>query len=107
MKRTKLLLLLAMTPIMMFAAKAYTVPARIVQSDGTSVTVTMHGDENLNYATTADGVILYQSGTDYYVAQISSVGEILPTNQLVHEAGSRSENETELIAKQKEMNFDS
>ena len=51
-----------------WGAKAYPFPVQVQQADGTILTIRLHGDEHMNYATTTDGVLLFSKDNNYYVA---------------------------------------
>lgn len=88
-----------------FAAKAYPEPFTVTQSDGTSLTVTLHGDENFSWSTTSDGVLLVQIGSNYYVAEVEEDGSLKATPQLAHNAELRSETENSLAKSQDRKKF--
>lgn len=73
---------------------------KIQQSDGTYLWVQGHGDELLHWYSTKDGVLLYQQGTDFYIAKTEAYGAITSTGQLAHEADGRSAKEMMLVASQ-------
>ena len=82
------------------AAKANSTPFSVKQSDGTTITVRLHGDENFSWYTTMDNVVLARSGNDFFIADIDAIGNITPTAQLAHEKEERSSNEISLVKKQ-------
>lgn len=84
----------------MFASKANSEPFTVKQSDGTELTVVLHGDEHFHWYSTLDGVILARAGGQFFVAQIANDGAIVATEQLAHNAQQRSESEASLAAKQ-------
>lgn len=91
-----------------FAAKAYPAPITIIQSDGTSLTVYLHGDENNNWMTTADGALLTQVGNSYYIAEVTSAGKLKATKYLAHNTINRPVAEAKAINNQdKELYFNS
>lgn len=81
------------------AAKANSTPFSVKQSDGTTITVRLHGDENFSWYTTMDNVVLARSGNDFFIADIDAIGNITPTAQLAHEKEERSSNEISLVKK--------
>ena len=105
MKRFTLLFFLSLCVICGRAAKAHSLPVKVTQSDGTQLTVICHGDEDFNYYTTIDGVILHQTGKDFYIAAISENGERISTGQLAHNKEMRSDVETELAVRQNREMF--
>ena len=72
-----------------FAAKAHTGLTTITQSDGSQLTIRLHGDEHFSWYSTADDVLLVQVGSNYYVAQVEEDGTLKATPQLAHNAGDR------------------
>lgn len=88
-----------------FAAKAYPGPITVMQSDGTELTVYLHGDENFNWTTTADGALLVHVGNNYYVAQIEEDGSLKATPQLAHNKDNRAAVESQAINSQDKAKF--
>ncbi len=89
----------------LFAAKASPGYGVVKQKDGTTLTVRLFGDENFSWSQTTDGVILYQEGTDYYVAKVHEDGSITPTAMLAHEVSARNIEERQLVAAQDKVQF--
>lgn len=89
-----------------WAAKAESIPVQVRQADGSVITVILCGDEHINWYTTLDGVLLVQ-GTDnnYYIGKVEKSGNLIATQQLAHEALTRSQAERNLIAKQDKEKF--
>lgn len=86
------------------ADKAYPFPVDIRQSDGTTLTIMLHGDEYFHFYSTADGVLLVQQEGNYYVAEVTEDGMLRPTPLLAHNAAMRSAEEKALIqAQDKEL----
>ena len=65
MKKILLTLSMAITMSSAWAAKAINKPITIQQSDGTLITVYLHGDEDFHWYTSADGTILLRNGNDF------------------------------------------
>ncbi len=105
MKRVIASIAIAMCVVASWAVKADPTPTVVTQPDGTQLTIIVHGDEDCNWYTTSDGVLLYPIGNSYFVASISANGEIAPTSSLAHERSMRSDNETSIIAKQDKAAF--
>lgn len=93
MKNILLSLLFAATSMPLFAAKANPVPFQYVQSDGTTLTVRLHGDEHFHWYSTLDGVLLSREGASFYVASVNDDGTIAATSCLAHDAKERSTQE--------------
>lgn len=100
MKNILLTVMFAALTATSWAAKANTAPFSVRQSDGTTITVRLHGDEHFSWYTTTDNVILARSGNNFYIADIDAKGNITPTSQLAHEKTERSINELSLVKKQ-------
>ena len=88
-----------------FAAKAHTALTTITQSDGSQLTIRLHGDEHFSWYSTADDVLLVQVGSNYYVAQVEEDGMLKATPQLAHNAGERGTVEEQVINNQNKEKF--
>lgn len=105
MRRTLLLLAFCLATIGLWASRAYPGFVTVQQKDGTELTIKLVGNAEISYNVTTDGVILFQDGTDYYVAAISESGEMSSTGILAHNAGSRTAQETAAIKAQNAAKF--
>lgn len=65
MKKILLSLCFAIVSLGVFAVKAITAPITIIQSDGTPITVLLHGDEDFSWYTDVNGNILERHGNDF------------------------------------------
>lgn len=83
-----------------YAVRAYPQPVTVQQSDGTSVTIVGHGDEDFNYVTTIDGVLLVKEGHSWMVAEVGIDGELQSSGVLAHDNGQRSTAELAAISRQ-------
>ncbi len=89
-----------------WAAKAESIPVQVRQADGSVITVILRGDEHINWYTTLDGVLLVQGAdNNYYIGKVEKSGKLIATQQLAHEALTRSQAERNLIAKQDKDKF--
>jgi len=105
-KRICLSACLCLSSIGVWGAKANSIPVQVRQSDGTTITVILRGDEHINWYTTLDGVLLVQAADNsYYVGKVTKDGRLIATQQLAHEAAWRSSTETNLIRKQDKDKF--
>jgi M6 family metalloprotease-like protein len=66
MKNYVLLLVLGLMFVTARAVPADPTPARVVQPDGTTLTLVLHGDEFLNYLTTSDGYTVVKNAAGFY-----------------------------------------
>ena len=106
LKQLSLIVCLMLCSLTTWAAKAESIPVQVRQADGSVITVILCGDEHINWYTTLDGVLLVQ-GTDnnYYIGKVEKSGNLIATQQLAHEALTRSQVERNLIAKQDKDKF--
>lgn len=88
-----------------FAAKANSTPFSVKQSDGTELTVVLHGDENFHWYTTLDGVVLARQDGNFFVADIKTDGSVVPTRFLAHNSDARTAQETMTAKAQTLANF--
>lgn len=105
MKKILLTICFAVISLSMFAVKALTFPTTVLQPDGSKLTVLLHGDENINWYTTDDGVLLVREGNSYYVANVTSAGQLTATKQLAHDFAFRSPEESKLVKAQNKTDF--
>lgn len=105
MKRFVLALLAAFLSIPFWAIKVQPGATIVRQSDGTQLTVVGHGNCDVHWYTTTDGVLLSHQGFDYFVARIDEQGRLFPTSQLAHEKSLRNDAENELIRLQDQKLF--
>lgn len=88
-----------------FAAKAYPGPITVIQSDGTELTVYLHGDEHFSWSSASDGTLLVQVGKNYYVAQVEEDGTLKATPQLAHNPENRNATEKNVAEAQDKDRF--
>ena len=106
LKQLSLIVCLMLCSLTTWAAKAESIPVQIRQADGTVITVILRGDEHINWYTTLDGVLLVQGeDNNYYIGKVEKSGNLIATQQLAHEALTRSQAERNLIAKQDKDKF--
>ncbi len=77
----------------------------VTQRDGTTLLVEAFGDEDFSYFVSEDGVLLYQEGTDFFIAETAANGTLKPTTLLAHSPGKRTQEETIAIKKQDKAAF--
>ena len=105
MKKLLLTLLVVLTTTAAWAVRAFPGIINVTQKDGTQLSYRLYGDEHFHYCMTTDGVLLYQEGTDYYIAGVNSDGEMFNTKVLAHNAGERTNEEQTLIKQQDRKKF--
>lgn len=103
--KKELILGLLMTAMTAGAVKMKPGAVKVRQSDGTMLTVRAYGDEDMSYFVAADGTLLYQQGTDFYIARITGNGTLKPTAILAHEPAMRSAKEQETARQQDKQLF--
>ncbi len=77
----------------MQAVPAHPGAVRVQQPDGSFVTLRLHGDEWLNYTTTADGYTVVKDDRGCYVYAQMKDGRLEATAQVAHDAEVRLESE--------------
>lgn len=77
----------------------------IKQADGTTITVRAYGDEDLSYFLASDGTLLYQEGTNFYIAGVKADGTLYSTGVLAHEPSMRTIKEISAIKAQNAKTF--
>lgn len=84
--------------IKIFAVKATPFPITITQTDGSQLTIRLHGDEFYNYTTTVDGYLIIpdEKGIMTY-AKIDN-GSVVSTNFRVSELNQRSSDEINFVS---------
>ena len=106
LKQLSLIVCLMLCSLTTWAAKAESIPVQVRQADGSVITVILRGDEHINWYTTLDGVLLVQGAdNNYYIGKVEKSGNLIATQQLAHEALTRSQAERNLIAKQDKDKF--
>lgn len=105
MRRLFLSIICLAITISTYAVKAWPFPVDVRQSDGTTLTIVLHGDEDFSYYTTLDGVLLVQQEKDYFVAEVGHDGELVATRQLAHNADLRMAEERQLATRQNRAFF--
>ncbi len=83
-----------------WAVKMHPAARTVTQADGTTLSVRGIGDEDFSYFVTVDGVLLFQDGTDFYVAKVCDDGTLATTGVLAHEAALRTDEEKALAKAQ-------
>lgn len=94
-----------MTALSSWAVKANPEPFVITQSDGTTLTLRLNGDETFHWYSTIDGAILSRQGNSFYIASIDDAGKVAPTEFLAHNAAARSFGEANAVARQNRTLF--
>jgi len=92
-----------------FAAPADPTPIEYKQPDGTTITITLKGDEKINWAETADGYTLISNGKGGWEYAVKDAnGDLKNSGILAHEVGKRTNHEISFIRQlTKKLSFSS
>ena len=82
--------IIVLVALRMLAVPAHPQPAKVVQPDGSVITILLHGDEYMSYETTLDGYTVLPDAQGYYVYAALDGPQLRPTGQRAHDADSRS-----------------
>lgn len=99
--RKHLYTLLAAT---MLATSAFAIPARprkiqVKQPDGTTLVVTIQGDENFHFASTVDGLpLMKRADGAYCYATLDANGKLMASSQLAHNQAERQTVESNFVS---------
>ncbi len=97
------LLLLLSSIIYIYAVKAYPGLVTVTQPDGAKLTIKINGDEFFKYRTTADGYLVTQNASGYYVyASIDAQGKMLASAQVAKNADKRTATDAQFLKKMPE-----
>ena len=87
-----------------YARPAYQGTTRVVQPDGSGVTIRLVGDEYLHYNITLDGYSLVRRDDGAYVyAQMNETGQLEATDLLAHDAVERTAKERDYLDQHREV----
>lgn len=102
MKRFFFVLLVAilMSLQTVFAVVSVPKPVNVGQSDGTTLTIRLSGDEKLSWASTLDGYTLLRDNQqkNYVYAISDKQGGIIPSSVIAHNEGERSREELQFLS---------
>lgn len=93
----------AVSIVTAWAAPALREAVAVVQPDGTTLVITLNGDEHQSWYTTSDGTLVVAQSGGYYVAAVDNNGVLTATQQLAHEPQQRSTKEQQLCTAQQEQ----
>ena len=101
MRRLSMTIMAMLFGIAIFYARpAYQGTTRVVQPDGSGVTIRLVGDEYLHYNITLDGYSLVRRDDGAYVyAQMNETGQLEATDLLAHDAVERTAKERDYLEK--------
>src|ERR1035437_3337020 len=77
-----------------FAVKAYPLPITVVQPDGTTLTILLHGDEFHHFRTSEDGYVLKENKKGFFTyATMNAAGEVVESNIIARDIQKRTTGE--------------
>lgn len=85
-----------------FAIPSTREPFSVKQSDGTSLSLVLIGDEVFHILTTLDGVPVIESNDSYFYATVQD-DKLVPSNTLAHNSDIRSKNENIIVTSLKDV----
>ena len=97
MRQLFLLLFCAVCAVCAYAVPAHPAANKILQPDGTYVTVKLHGDEFFHYTTTADGYTVERNDDGYYVYMTEVDGEVTLSTIIAHDEEYRTDEENAFL----------
>ena len=106
MKRTFYRHLFVFFVFFLTIASCYSIPAiktpvQIVQPDGSTLTIRLHGDEFSHYKTTIDGYVLQKNERGFYTYALQKDnGELKASNYIAKDLGERSASTVKFLKKQ-------
>ncbi len=80
------------------AVPADPTPVKMVQPDGSTVTLVLHGDEWLHFTTTEDGYTVVKNKDGYYVYALKVGGQLIPSLVVAHDAADRQSEELSFLS---------
>ena len=80
------------------AVQAFPEPVTVTQPDGTTITLRIHGDEEMDYTTTTDGYTVVMNQDGYYVYALLEEGSLVPTQVVARNAAERSLDEVSFLS---------
>lgn len=83
----------------LYAIPAYPHPVKIVQPNGTTITLVGHGDEHCNYVTTTDGYTLLKNEQGIYCYAMKQDGHLVVSEYSASDVSFREEKELQMLAR--------
>ncbi len=87
----------------LWARPGYTKPVDVLQPDGTTITLLMHGDEYLSFMTTTDGYTVVKGEDGYYRYAEKHDGKLRATTMKANNPGQRETAEQTFLAATRKM----
>ena len=90
MKKYLVILTMGLMCLAARAIPADPTPAKVAQPDGTTVTLTLHGDEFFNYLTTIDGYTVVKNASGFYTYARLDGNRLVASDRIARDADHRS-----------------
>ena len=90
MKKTLSFIVLGLLCLAARAIPADPTPIVVTQPDGSTLTVTLHGDEFFHYTTTSDGYTVVKNKAGYYTYARLDGGRLVPGDRVARDESRRS-----------------
>lgn len=98
MKKILALLALALLCMTARAIPADPTPATVTQPDGTTLTLTLHGDEFFHFTTTIDGYTVMKNAQGYYTYARLDHGTLVAGNRIARDPSQRTDADRSALA---------
>ena len=72
-------------------------PVKVTQPDGTTLTVTLHGDEFFHFTTTLDGYTVLKNAAGYYTYATLDGNDLVPGKLIARDAAQRTTSERDFL----------
>ena len=105
MKRLSLIIVAMLLGIVsLMACPGYSKPVNVMQPDGTTITLLMHGDEFRHFVTTIDGYTVAKNEDGYYCyAEKDCEGQLQATGMIAMNPAERDERELSFLTGRQKM----
>ena len=90
MRKSLVLAVLALVCLVARAVPADPTPVKVTQPDGTTLTISLHGDEFFHFTTTADGYTVLKNAAGYYTYARLDGDRLVPGDRIARDAAQRS-----------------
>ena len=100
MKKNLCLLLMGLLCLVGRAIPADPTPVKVVQPDGQTLTVTLHGDEFFHFTTTSDGYTVVKNAAGFYTYARLEDGELVASDYIARDVAQRTPGERAFLAGQ-------
>ena len=98
MKKSIYALLMGLMCLTARAIPADPMPVMVTQPDGSTVTVTLHGDEFFHFTTTQDGYTVLKNKAGYYTYATLDGDRLVPGNRIARDAAQRTADDRTFLA---------